>query len=103
MEESDALIYAIGYNTTQSDFPLLRWMSELSGGRAFQAQTNEIADITAKIGLKLAQSLRDRLLGHGCSARWQVSQLARATDSAPWHAAAKDELEKGVPLAGRRN
>ena len=53
VEESDGLIYAIGFNSTQADFPLLKWMAELSGGRAFPAKYEDFPDVAAKIGLEL--------------------------------------------------
>jgi VWFA-related protein len=53
VEESDALIYAIGFQSDQANFPLLKWMSELSGGRAIPAQAQDMADIAAKIALEL--------------------------------------------------
>lgn len=53
VEESDALIYAIGFNTYQADFAGLKWLAELSGGRAFPASASEFPSIAAKIGLEL--------------------------------------------------
>jgi len=53
VEESDALIYAIGFESYEADFGLLKWMAELSGGRAFPAKPQEMADIAAKIGVEL--------------------------------------------------
>ena len=53
VEETDALIYAIGFQSDQANFPLLKWMSELSGGRAFPAKAEEMSDIAAKVGLEL--------------------------------------------------
>jgi VWFA-related protein len=53
VEESDALIYAIGFQSDQANFGLLRWMSELSGGRAISAQAQDMADIAAKVALEL--------------------------------------------------
>ena len=64
LAETDALVYAIGINTSQADFPFLRWMAELSGGRALPAEPNELPDIAAKIGVEL----RNRyVLGFSCS------------------------------------
>jgi len=53
VEESDALIYAIGFASWQANFPLLKWMAELSGGLAILAQGESMADIAAKIALEL--------------------------------------------------
>jgi VWFA-related protein len=53
VEESDALIYAVCVRTRDTDFPLLQWMAELSGGRAFQSGAVDIQDAVAKIGLEL--------------------------------------------------
>jgi Ca-activated chloride channel homolog len=51
--EGDALIYASGIDTFQANFPLLRWMAELSGGRAFPATLRDMPDIVSKIGTEL--------------------------------------------------
>jgi Ca-activated chloride channel family protein len=53
VEESDALIYAIGFGSSQSNFPLLKWMAELSGGRAIPAHAESMPDIAAKVALEL--------------------------------------------------
>jgi len=53
VEESDALIYAIGFQSDQANFPLLRWMSELSGGRSIPAAARDMPDIAAKVALEL--------------------------------------------------
>ena len=54
LAESDALIYAIGVDTYEADFPCLRWMAELSGGRALPAtRGQDLPDIAAKIGIEL--------------------------------------------------
>lgn len=53
IEESDALIYSIVFDTHATDFPLMKWMAELSGGRAFEASMGGLDDIAAKIGLEL--------------------------------------------------
>ena len=53
VSESDALIYAIAFHTGDSNFELLNWMTELSGGRMFPADPQEMPDIAAKIGLEL--------------------------------------------------
>ena len=53
VEESDALIYAIGFQSYQANFGLLKWMAELSGGRAIPAQVQDMPDIAAKVALEL--------------------------------------------------
>lgn len=54
LEESDVLIYAIGFNSSQADFPLLKWMAETSGGLAIPATAAEgTPDIAAKVALEL--------------------------------------------------
>ena len=53
LQESDALIYAIGFDSSQADFPLLKWMAELSGGLAIQARAESMPDIAAKVALEL--------------------------------------------------
>ena len=53
VEESDALIYSIGFPSDQANFPLLHWMSELSGGRAIPASAGDMPDIAAKVALEL--------------------------------------------------
>jgi Ca-activated chloride channel family protein len=53
VEESDALIYSICFDTRDTDFPLMKWMAELSGGRAFPATGWDLSDVAAKIGLEL--------------------------------------------------
>jgi len=53
VNESDALIYAIAFHTGDSNFELLKWMTELSGGRMFPADPQDMPDIAAKIGLEL--------------------------------------------------
>ncbi len=53
VEESDALIYAIGFPSDQANFPLLRWMAELSGGRSIPAAAQDMPDIAAKVALEL--------------------------------------------------
>ena len=53
VEETDALIYSIGFPSDQANFPLLHWMSELSGGRAIPASAGDMPDIAAKIALEL--------------------------------------------------
>jgi VWFA-related protein len=53
VEESDALIYAIGFPSDQANFPLLKWMAELSGGRFIPAQLQDMADVAAKVALEL--------------------------------------------------
>jgi VWFA-related protein len=53
VNESDALIYAIAFRTGDSNFELLKWMTELSGGRMFPAEPQDMPDIAAKIGLEL--------------------------------------------------
>jgi Ca-activated chloride channel homolog len=53
VEESDALIYAIGFQSYQANFGLLKWMAELSGGRAIPAQAQDMPDIAAKVALEL--------------------------------------------------
>jgi VWFA-related protein len=54
--ESDALIYAIGVDSFEANFPHLRWMAELSGGRAIPANPRELPDVAAKI----ANEMRNR-------------------------------------------
>ncbi len=53
IEESDALIYAIGFESGQANFPLLKWMAEMSGGLAISAQAEGLPDIAAKVALEL--------------------------------------------------
>lgn len=53
VEESDALIYTIGFGSSQANFPLLKWMAELSGGLAIPARDEGMPDIAAKIALEL--------------------------------------------------
>jgi VWFA-related protein len=53
VEESDALIYAIGFRSGQANFPLLQWMAELSGGMAIPVQAESMPDIAAKVALEL--------------------------------------------------
>ncbi len=53
VNESDALIYAIAFRTGDSNFELLKWMTDLSGGRMFPADPQDMPDIAAKIGLEL--------------------------------------------------
>ena len=53
VEESDALIYSICFDSRDTDLPLMKSMAELSGGRAFPASGWDLADVAAKIGLEL--------------------------------------------------
>jgi Ca-activated chloride channel family protein len=53
VEESDALIYTVGFQSIQANAPLLQWMAELSGGLAIPAQTESLPDIAAKVALEL--------------------------------------------------
>jgi Ca-activated chloride channel family protein len=53
VEESDVLIYTIGFASNQADFALLKWMAELSGGRAIAAHAEGMPDIAAKVALEL--------------------------------------------------
>jgi VWFA-related protein len=53
VNESDTLIYAIAFRTGDSNFELLKWMTDLSGGRMFPADPQDMPDIAAKIGLEL--------------------------------------------------
>jgi VWFA-related protein len=53
VEETDALIYSIGFPSDQANFPVLHWMAELSGGRAIPAGAQDMPDIAAKIALEL--------------------------------------------------
>ena len=53
VEESDALIYAIGFVSSQANFSLLKWMAELSGGLAIPARAESMPDIAAKVALEL--------------------------------------------------
>ena len=53
IEESDALIYTIGFASDQANFPLLKWMAELSGGRAIAGQAEGLPDVAAKVALEL--------------------------------------------------
>jgi len=53
VEESDALIYTIGFPSDQANFPLLKSMAELSGGRFIPAQLPDMGDIAAKVALEL--------------------------------------------------
>jgi len=53
VEESDAVIYAIGFRSGQANFPLLQWMAELSGGMAIPVQAESMPDIAAKVALEL--------------------------------------------------
>jgi Mg-chelatase subunit ChlD len=49
IEESDALIYAIGFESGQANFPLLKWMAEISGGMAIPARSEGLPDIAARV------------------------------------------------------
>lgn len=53
VEESDALIYTIGFQSVQADFPLLKWMADASGGMAIKAEAEGLPDIAAKVALEL--------------------------------------------------
>ena len=53
IEESDALIYAVGFESSQANFPLLKWMAEMSGGLAISARAEGLPDIAAKVALEL--------------------------------------------------
>jgi Ca-activated chloride channel homolog len=53
IEESDSLIYTIGFESWQADFSVLKWMAELSGGPAITARNEGMADIAAKVALEL--------------------------------------------------
>jgi len=53
LEESDALVYTIGFRSSQANFPLLQWMAEMSGGMAISAQAEGLPDIAAKVALEL--------------------------------------------------
>ena len=53
IEESDALIYTIGLHSSQADFPLLKWMADVSGGTAIKAEAEGLPDIAAKVALEL--------------------------------------------------
>jgi len=53
VEESEALLYAIGFQSRQADFPSLKWMSEMTGGLAISAQVEGLPDIAEKISLEL--------------------------------------------------
>lgn len=53
IEESDALIYVIGFESDQANFPLLKWMAEMSGGLAISARSEGLPDIAAKVALEL--------------------------------------------------
>ena len=53
VEESDALIYAIGFPSDQANYPLLRSLSELSGGRFIPSQMQDMPDVAAKVALEL--------------------------------------------------
>ena len=53
VEEGDAQIYAIGFRTSDTNFAVLNWMAELSGGRLIPARPAELPDVAAKIGLEL--------------------------------------------------
>lgn len=53
VEESDAMIYSIAFTTGDSNFSLLKWMTELSGGRTFPSDPQDMPDVAAKIGLEL--------------------------------------------------
>jgi len=53
VQESDGLIYSIGFPSDQANFPLLRWLSELSGGRFIPAAAQDMPDIAAKVALEL--------------------------------------------------
>jgi Ca-activated chloride channel family protein len=53
IEESDALIYTIGFESGQANFPLLKWMAEMSGGLAIPARAEGLPDIAAKVALEL--------------------------------------------------
>jgi Ca-activated chloride channel homolog len=53
LEESEALIYTIGFQSWQANFSLLKWMAEMSGGSAIFAGAEGLPDIAAKIALEL--------------------------------------------------
>ncbi len=53
IEESDALIYTVGFESAQANFPLLKWMADVSGGLAILARDEGLPDIAAKIALEL--------------------------------------------------
>jgi Ca-activated chloride channel homolog len=53
LEESDALIYSVCFDTRDANFGVMKWMAELSGGRAFPASMWDLGDVAAKIGLEL--------------------------------------------------
>lgn len=53
LEESDALIYTVGFQSSQANFDLLKWMSQMSGGLAISARAEGLPDIAAKVALEL--------------------------------------------------
>jgi Ca-activated chloride channel family protein len=53
VEESDALIYTIGFESSQANFPLLKWMADLCGGLAIAAHAESLPDIAAKVAIEL--------------------------------------------------
>ncbi|HEX3877998.1 MAG TPA: VWA domain-containing protein [Bryobacteraceae bacterium] len=52
VEETDALIYPIALESTDSNFGLLKWMADTSGGRLIFVR-QDLPDIAAKIALEL--------------------------------------------------
>lgn len=53
IEESDAAIYAVGFESRQSNFSLLEWMAEMTGGLAISARAEGLPDIAARVALEL--------------------------------------------------
>ena len=53
LEESDALIYTVGFASRESNFPFMKWMAEMSGGMAIPAQAEGMPDIAAKVALEV--------------------------------------------------
>jgi hypothetical protein len=43
VEDSDVLIYAIGFKSDEANFPLLKWMAELSGGLAISRRLHPVS------------------------------------------------------------
>jgi VWFA-related protein len=53
LEESNALIYTVGFASRQSNFPFMKWMAEVSGGMAIPAQAESLPDVAAKVALEV--------------------------------------------------
>ena len=52
LEEFDAYL-SRGIQTSQANFPLLKWMAEMSDGMTISAKAEGLPDIAAKVALEL--------------------------------------------------